>query len=569
MSAYVHGAYGSVSDSIISAAGTAPSVPLIVGTAPVNLVRGYDTAGIINTPVYISDMGAKKTIGYSDDWGSFTLSEMLSALFDNANGNIGPAFFINVLNPDVHRKSSQTTKVLTFTNGRAYIESDTIIIDTLALATLTEGTDYNLSYNYTTGKLAITSVDQSNPITGTVNASYYEVDANAVTDDDIIGSVSANGVYTGLQAGLLIYPNEDAIVNYVAAPGWSEHKDVYDALVEFCQAINDHWYAMPYADVPVEATVKSDEVVVTSHEATISDVKAIVSSVVVYATGTTTKMVKGTDYSIATVSGGFKISLLSGGSYYSDAKIDVEYLTAIDTIALAKTWKASNGYDSMYTKVFWPRAKTSDAKIYHLSSLAIAETLRVDASHGGVPMETCSNKSTPIASQYFGSTSDNQGFDQATGNTLNEKGITTVVKWGGSWRLWGPHTAAFEAGTDGNAKSDVDPLGIFDTNMRMQEYIINSFEEDHGDQVDEPMDRNLKDAILEAEQQKLDALVAQGALIGSPVITFTESENSMSDLINGNFTWNISDTPTPPAKSLTAKVAYTDAGFTSYFGEGE
>ena len=569
MSGYVHGAYGSMSDSIITAADTAPSVPLIVGTAPVNLVRGYATAGIINAPVYIGDMGAKKTIGYSDDWKSFTLCEMLSALFDNANGNIGPAYFINVLDPATHRKQAQVTKSLTFTNGRAYIESDTIILDTFALANKVEGTDYNLSYNFTTGKLAITSVDAQNPLTGSLTASYYEVDTDAVTDDDIIGSVTANGVYTGLQCGLLVYPDKDAIVNYVAAPGWSEHPDVYKALVEFCQAINDHWYAMPYADIPVEGLVKVDEAAVSDHAVTVSDAKAIGSSVKVFATGTTTEMEEDTDYTVITSSTGFTVTLVSGGSYYTANKIDIQYETAVDTLALAKTWKTDNGYDSMYTKVFWPQAKTSDGKIYHLSSLAIAETLRVDASHGGVPMETCSNKSIPVAAQYFGSASANQGFDQSSGNGLNEKGITTAVKWGGSWRLWGPHTAAFVADDDGNASADVDPLAIFDTNVRMQEYIINSFEEDHGDEVDEPMDRNLKDTILEAEQQKLDALAAQGALIGTPVITFTESENSVSDMINGNFTWNIADTPTPPAKSLTAKVAYTDAGFTSYFGEEE
>ena len=387
-----------------------------------------------------------------------------------------------------------------------------------------------------------------------------------MTDKDIIGAVTEEGVYTGLQAGLLVYPNYDAIINYVAAPGWSEHKAVYDALVEFCQAINGHWYAMPYADIPVEA-VSEKEAAIDDHAATVADAKAIEGSVKVYDITTGVQLVEDTDYTVTHTTAGFTVALLSGSGYYAADSVNIVYKTAVDTIAGAKAWKAANGYDSMYTKVFWPQAKTADGKVFPLSALAIAETLRVDASHGGVPMETCSNKTVPVSAQYFGATSKNQGFDQNNGNTLNASGITTLVKWGGDWRLWGPHTAAFVAGSDGNATADVDLLAIFDTSVRMQEYIINSFEEDHGDQVDEPMDRNLKDTILVSEQQKLDALVAQGALIGSPVITFVESENSVSDLINGNFTWNISDTPAPPAKSLTAKVAYTDAGFTSYFGE--
>ena len=567
MGGYIHGAYGQLDASIITAADTAPSVPLIVGTAPVNLIRGYKTNNIINAPVYVGDLGAKNTIGYSSDWKHFTLCEMLSALFDNAIGNIGPAYFINVLNPEVHKKAEKTTKSLTFTHGRAYIESDTIIIDSFALADKTEGADYNLSYNFSTGKLAISSVDSNNPITGTVEASYEEVDPEAVTDDDIIGTKTEDGVYTGLQVGELIYPNNDAIINLVAAPGWSEHPAVYNALVEFCQAINKHWYAMPYADIPIVADKTVKDAKVEAKTVEIKDSKAFTDGINVTVGEDT--LVSGTDYSVEKTVGGFKVTLLADGAHYTAENINIAYKSAIDTRALTKQWKADNGYDSMYTKVFWPQGKTSDGTIYHISSLAIAETLRTDASHDGIPMETCSNKTVQLASQYFGEASKNQGFDQAAGNELNAVGITTIVKWGGSYKLWGPHTAAFKAADSGNAASDVDPLAIFDTNMRMQEYIINSFEEDHGDQVDDPMDLNLRDSILNDEQQKLDALVAEGALIGSPTITFTESENPISDMRNGNFVWNIVDTPTPPAKSLTAKVAYTDAGFESFFGTEE
>ena len=567
MGGYIHGAYGSLDSSIITAADTAPSVPLIVGTAPVNLVRGYAKNGIINAPVYVGDLGAKNTIGYSSDWKHFTLCEMLSTLFDNAIGNIGPAYFINVLDPSIHKKEGKTTKSLTFTHGRAYIRSDTIIIDSFGLADKTEGTDYNLSYNFSTGQLAVTSVDSNNPITGTIEASYDEVDPEAVTDDDIIGTKTEDGVYTGLQVGELVYSNNDAIINLVAAPGWSEHPAVYNALVEFCQAINKHWYAMPYADIPIVADKSVKDAKVETKTVEIKDSKAFTDGIKVTAGEDT--LVSGTDYSVEKTAGGFKVTLLADGAHSTAENLNIAYKSAIDTRALAKQWKTDNGYDSMYTKVFWPQGKTSDGTIYHVSSLAIAETLRTDASHDGIPMETCSNKTVQLASQYFGETSKNQGFDQAAGNELNAVGITTIVKWGGSYKIWGPHTAAFKAADSGNAASDVDPLAIFDTNMRMQEYIINSFEEDHGDQVDDPMDLNQRDSILNDEQQKLDALVAEGALIGSPSIVFTETENPISDMRNGNFVWNIVDTPTPPAKSLTAKVAYTDAGFESFFGTEE
>ena len=48
-SEYLYGTYGQLANSVVSATAEAPSVALYVGTAPVNLVRGYATAGIINT----------------------------------------------------------------------------------------------------------------------------------------------------------------------------------------------------------------------------------------------------------------------------------------------------------------------------------------------------------------------------------------------------------------------------------------------------------------------------------------------------------------------------------------
>lgn len=96
---------------------------------------------------------------------------------------------------------------------------------------------------------------------------------------------------------------------------------------------------------------------------------------------------------------------------------------------------------------------------------------------------------------------------------------------------------------------------------------MNKFQDRWGDVIDEPMDIGLKDKILNDEQEWLDGLASKGALIGAPVIAFLVSDNSTTDLMNGNFTWDIQDTPTPPAKSLSARVSYTDAGFNAFFGE--
>ena len=236
--------------------------------------------------------------------------------------------------------------------------------------------------------------------------------------------------------------------------------------------------------------------------------------------------------------------------------VQADGTTAVDTIEKAIAWKAANGFTAERSKVFWPMGVKNDGKTYHLSTLGIVETQRIDYEHDSVPMETCGNKAVPVVKQYFGN-SDN-AFGQARGRDLAAAGITTVVPWAGEWVLWGDHTAAYAYG------ANVEPRAIFDTSLRMLFHITNSFQQEWSPRIDRPMTLRLRDEIINREQEKLDAYASIGALIGSPTVEFLESDNSVTDMMNGDFVWNILVTPTPPLKSATVKVAYTDAGFSVY-----
>ena len=74
-----------------------------------------------------------------------------------------------------------------------------------------------------------------------------------------------------------------------------------------------------------------------------------------------------------------------------------------------------------------------------------------------------------------------------------------------------------------------------------------------------------KDTILNIEREELDTLSGIGALIGTPTVEFVESANPTSEMMNGDFVWDFSATPTPPFKSGTARVCYTDEGFAAFF----
>lgn len=483
---YLYGAYGKLGQTIAQSAVQAGTTPVYVGTLPVNLIRGFANLDIVNYPVKLSNLtNAQQAVGYSDDWESFSLCEVLDAHFNNKKGNIGPIYVINVLDPATHKKAEKTTIQLAFSNGKATIKSDTIILDTLALEEKVEGIDFAIDYNFTKGMVMISSVGEK--ITGSIAASYEEVDTSLITSEDIIGGVTANGEYSGLGAITLLYQEHFAVCNLIGAPGWSEDPEVYAAMITAATQINGHWDAFVCADIPL-----------------------------------------------------------------SNA-----------TIAAALAWKEENGYTHERSKVFWPMAKDTFGKIYHLSTMAIVEFMRADFSHDSIPMETCGNKEIPVAGQYFGAGSTNRGFDQVQSKELTAHGVSTCVFWGGNWVLWGDHTAAYTYG------ADIDPRSIFDVSIRMLFHITNGFQREWGTEIDKPFTKQLRDRIINKEQEKLDAYVAIGALIGEPKVLFLESNNSTTDMMNGDFRWDIPVTPTPPLKSATVYVAYTDAGFSAYFSDEE
>ena len=488
---YQHGSFALLGDSVAQSAIQAGTVPVYIGLAPVNLIKNYAENEIINTPVKLSNfLNSQKTVGYSKDWDKFTLCEAIGAHFDNKLGNIGPVYIINVLDPDKHKKAEATQFSVSFTNGVAEFASDTVILDTIALEEKVQDTDFTVSYNFTSGKVILTSIS-STPIDGQVSGSYYEVDTTKVTEDDIIGA-HVDGVYSGLQAVSLLYTKENQVTNLVSCLKFNTNKKVYNAMATFCNGINGHWQAFFVADIPVK---------------------------------------------------------------------DGE--TAVDTFVKARNWRDTNGYDSERSEIFWPMAyDNATERVYHASTLAIVESLRVDQENDSIPMESCSNKEIPVTKQYFGADSKNQGFDQVTASAeLNAYGISTIVFWGGSWVLWGGHTAKYKFG------KDIDVRAIDSHYMRMLFHCMNGFQRRQASKIDKPFNIQLKDSIVNEEQEILDGLIAIGALLPGSKIFFLASENSTSDMINGDFKFDLPITVTPRAKSLTGTVYYTDAGLASLVEE--
>ena len=92
---------------------------------------------------------------------------------------------------------------------------------------------------------------------------------------------------------------------------------------------------------------------------------------------------------------------------------------------------------------------------------------------------------------------------------------------------------------------------------------MNGFQRRQAINIDKPFNLQLKDSILNEEQEILDTYIAQGGLLTGSEILFLASDNTTTDMINGDFVFQLPVSVVPRAKSLTGKVAYTDAGLTS------
>jgi phage tail sheath protein FI len=94
---------------------------------------------------------------------------------------------------------------------------------------------------------------------------------------------------------------------------------------------------------------------------------------------------------------------------------------------------------------------------------------------------------------------------------------------------------------------------------------MNDFQLKYGTQVDKPMNRARVETILNDYQEYLDGLIARGALLYG-IIEFNEISNPTSDIVEGDFVFDVATTTTPVGKSLTAKVRYTTKGISTLFG---
>lgn len=254
-----------VPTSVLAPVNVSAALPVVFGTAPVNLTE--DPSAYVNKPVLAYSYGeAVEALGFVPSAGgkfTFSLCEFMRCQF--ALFAVAPVVFINVLDPAVHKASvaAETATLVkdTVTIAELGVLKSTVVVkDSGGLTTYVVDTDYVVSFN-NQGYAVITIVD-GGAITenAELKIDYDHLDPTMVTGTDIIGGTDVNGKDTGVSLLDHIFPLFRLVPGQVLAPGFSQDPAVAAVLDAKSNNINTMFKAINFADVPTDTVNKYTDV---------------------------------------------------------------------------------------------------------------------------------------------------------------------------------------------------------------------------------------------------------------------------------------------------------------------
>lgn len=554
--AYRHGIYSNeVPTSITPPVTIDGNSGLVVafGTAPLHLAA--DPAKP-NTPVlahYYSD--AVKQLGYSNDFDSYTLCEVMKTFF--VLFGVAPVVFVNVLDPDKHY-SEVTFTAEGIENTPANLGTEALI-DTLQVTSgedkepneLVKDTDYILNTSTEgEGDSAVTTTTLSfltlENVTDDAIVLSYKTSRDAELEEFETYEVAADTVIT---------LDSDTILSTVKVlSGGSEMRTL---------TVDEDFTAARDTDGNVVVTlitdtkVVDDTVEIAYHEVDASKVTAMdIIGGVDTMTGETTglELIGGiyphlgvlpgiiiapkysTNTAVAAVMKAKAKSI--DGVFKATAIVDIDTDDALLYTQAAER-KAINNLVDTSLFVCYPKVAL-DGEQYHLSTQMAALMNQVDADNNGIPYVSPSNHNLQCDSALRKDGSE-MYFGLEAANYLNGNGIATALNFASGWRLWGNRTSAYP--TNADVKDNFIPI------RRMFNYISNSLILNFWGRIDNPLNKRLIESIVTSANIWLNSLVSSGALLGARV-AFLDTDNAITDLMDGVLKFHIYMTPPPPAREI-------------------
>ena len=234
-------------------------------------------------------------------------------------------------------------------------------------------------------------------------------------------------------------------------------------------------------------------------------------------------------------------------------------LTDVDTEAVksysdVNTWKNKNNYTGINQVVCWPCVRNGDS-VYRMSTHLLGIIGAMDYKNQDVPYESPSNLSMQGTGICLADGKEvNLTKEQA--DMLNAQGIVTAINFSGGWKSWGNYTGAYPSVTD--------PKDCFICVRRFFDWQYQTFILTYWQKVDRPLMPRLIKTIIDSEMIRLNGLVSRGFLLGAN-IKFLESENPLTDLLQGIIRVHSYITPPVPAQEIDCIFEYDTDNFKTLF----
>lgn len=256
--AYVHGvSVSEVPTSVVSPVSSFSGLPVVVGTAPINLA---DSQEYVNKPLLVyTYTEAVSALGYSSDWEKFTLCEFIKSHFQLFN--VAPVVFINVLDSATHKTDAAAADI-NISDGTATISVEGILLNTLVVKLDSSSGELVLDTDYTAGfddngYVVISPIDGAGIEADqtTLNVAYTSLDPSLVDSTDIIGGTDLEtGEETGLELINRVFPLYRMVPGQILAPGFSHDSSVAAVMKAKADNVNGLFKAIPLCDVDSTAS---------------------------------------------------------------------------------------------------------------------------------------------------------------------------------------------------------------------------------------------------------------------------------------------------------------------------
>lgn len=206
-------------------------------------------------------------------------------------------------------------------------------------------------------------------------------------------------------------------------------------------------------------------------------------------------------------------------------------------------YKEAHNLTDPLMMVCWPKVRLGE-DVYSLSTHLAGVMAATDADHEGIPYASPSNRRLDITSCGYTAADGSWKevwLDLSRANYLNGQGVYTVSNFDGGMKSWGGRMACYPSTTD--PKDAQDSIRRF-FNWYQAKFILTYFA-----RVDGPLTRRLVQTFLKSEQIALDGYTAREIILGGS-ISFDETENPVTDLIDGIMRFRLRITPPPAARDI-------------------